>query len=69
MPYWSKVADDPIEKHDDLLSAGIRIRFAVKMGGIPVEQCAIYKRDPAKHPDEPDILPAQIRKAGRRAWR
>jgi hypothetical protein len=67
---WSKVGDE-IEKHshrNPMLSAAIRIQFAVSFGA-DVKSCGIYRRDPAKHPDERNILPAQIEKAARRKKR
>jgi hypothetical protein len=62
---WSKVGDK-IEKHAGprpMLQAAIRVNFAVNMGGADASTCGIYKRDPAKHPGEPDVLPAQLEKA------
>lgn len=70
MAVWS-VVDGVVEKHSDrcpMLSAGIRIRFAVK-DGVPVEDCAIYRKDPEKHPDTENILPKLAAKADRTAKR
>ena len=46
MAWWSKV-DGKIEKHDGRqpkLNAGIRLNFAVSMGGAKVEDCGLYTR-------------------------
>ena len=71
MAVWSKV-DNVVEKHSapqPMLAAAIRCNFAVNAGGIPLDRCGIYRRDPAKFPDEPNILPEQIAKAARRKGR
>ncbi len=72
MPWWTKVAERPIEKHGTLLDAAIRINFAVNVGGVGVAVCGIYARDPAAHPEEPNVLPAhlaRVTKAAKRARR
>ena len=51
MPVWSMV-DGVLKKHakrKPMLSAGIRISVAVSCG-VPVENCAIYRRDPQTMP-------------------
>ena len=66
--WWSKVGD-VIERHDGLrpkFAAAIRVNFAVNGGGAKVEDCGLYRRDPAKHPDEPNVLPGEIAKAQRK---
>lgn len=70
MAVWSKV-NGVIEKHDGqkpMFSAAARISFACA-GGATVEQCAIYRRDPAKNPDEPNVLPEKLEKARRKGQR
>lgn len=69
MAVWSKVGTE-IEKHDGrkpMLAAAIRVGFAVSMSGAKPATCGIYKRDPVKHPDEPDVLPALVAKAQKKA--
>lgn len=71
MAVWSKVQGE-IEKHDGqkpMMAAAIRVNFAVNLSKVPVEECGIYRRDPEKYPDEPDILPAKLEKARKRATR
>lgn len=68
---WSIVRGE-VEKHDGrqpMLAAAIRINFAVNVGSASVGDCGIYRRDPRKHEDEPNILPAKIEKARKAAAR
>lgn len=63
--WWSKV-DGIIEKHDGRkpkLEALIRINFAVNVGTAKVENAGLYRRDPVKNPEEPNILPDEMAKA------
>lgn len=69
--WWSKVQGNT-EKHDGpspQMQGAIRIRFAVTMGGIPAEECGLFRRDPDKYPDEPDMLPGLVARANRAAAR
>ena len=61
MPWFSKVGDE-VKEHDQKLWAIFACKVAVSMGTSKVEDCAIYKRNPAKYPDEPNLLPAMIEK-------
>ena len=66
MAVWSMV-DGVLKKHAErkpMLSAGIRVSVAVTCG-VPIKNCAVYRRDPAKNPDEPNILPELAAKAER----
>ena len=63
--WYSKVKGE-IEGHKQKLWAIFRCNFSVSMKMATVEECAIYKRDPRKHADEPDLLPALIEEARRR---
>lgn len=66
---WSKVGDK-IERHDGrspMFAAAVRVDVAVTMGGADVDSCGIYRHDPAKHPDAPNILPAKLAKARAKA--
>jgi hypothetical protein len=71
MAWWTKVRG-VIEKHGGTkpkLAAAIRLNFAVSMGGAQASDCALYKQDPAKHPDTPDLFPAELEKARKRTAR
>lgn len=69
-PWWTTIerADGSVkvEKHaggeDPKLSAGITLLFAKTMEGVPIEQMGLYKRDPTKYPNEPNLLPEMQRK-------
>lgn len=64
MAWWTRVGDK-IEKHDGRkpkLDAAITLRFATSMDGVKIEDCGLYKRDPVKHPDEPNLLPEMAEK-------
>lgn len=65
---WTKVRGWETEKHNGpspMLSAMIRIRFATSMDSIAVGDCGIYRRDPEKHSDAPNLLPDMVEKARR----
>lgn len=67
--WWTKVGDE-IKKHDGRrpkFCAAIHLNFAVNLSGATLESCGLYKRDPAKHPDEPNMFPAMVEKARRAA--
>lgn len=69
--WWTKV-DGKVERHDGRkpkLGAAITLNFAINMGGVPTALCGLYRRDPTKYPDEPNLLPAEITKARKRAGR
>lgn len=62
MAWWSRVKDK-IEKHDGRqpkMWALFRINVARTVENIPIEECAIYRRDPAKQTDPVNELPALI---------
>lgn len=64
MAFWSKVAGK-IEKHDGRqpkLWAIFRINVAHNVESIPLTSCALYKKDPERYPDTPDILPEELEK-------
>ena len=61
MPWFSKVGDAVVE-HKQKLWAIFACKVAVSMNTAKIEDCAIYKRDPAKYPDEPNLLPAMVEK-------
>lgn len=69
--WWSRVGD-VVEKHNrrsPKFAAATRVSFAVGMGGARVADCGIYRRDPEKHPDEPNVLPEMMEKARKRSGR
>lgn len=62
--WWSRTPDG-VKKHDgrkSKLAATIRLNLAGTMGGYPIESLGLYRRDPEKHPDEPNALPGMIAK-------
>lgn len=69
MPWWTKVADRPIERHETLLDAAIRVNFAVNVGAVPVDACGIYACDPRTRANEKNLLPAYLARASRRQKR
>ena len=56
-------------EHKTKLAASMRLSFAVGAGGAKPEDCGLYKRDPRKHPDAENLLPAEMAKAERRQIR
>lgn len=68
MAWWTKVVDGSspgVKKHKTKLEAGIELRFAIRMGGSTPELCGLYKRDPKKYPDEPNLLQKTVERANR----
>jgi hypothetical protein len=68
MAVWSMV-DGVVKKHADskpMLAASARIMFATLYGKVASAKCGIYRRDPAKNPDEPNVLPELVAKANRK---
>mgnify|MGYP000060535283 FL=1 len=63
--WYSKVKSE-VEVHKQKLWAIFRCNFAVSAKSATIEECALYKRDPRKYADEPDLLPAIIEEARRR---
>lgn len=64
MAFWTKVGD-LLQKHDGIqpkMWALFRINVAVNgtSPGIPISDCSMYRRDPSKYPNEPDILAAEM---------
>ena len=65
MAWFSKAFGGKIESHKQKLWAVSRCNFAAS-DGQAVADLGVYKRDPSKHPDEPNLLPDMIAKAQRR---
>lgn len=66
MSAWYSRVGDKIERHDGRrpkFAAVIRCTITVSMGVAKAEDCGIYRRDPAKYPDEPDVFAAMLEKA------
>lgn len=63
MPWWTSVKGRENERHRTLVDAAIRINFAVNMGGIAVDDCGIFKHDPASKPSAENLLPCYLAKA------
>jgi hypothetical protein len=63
MAWWSNVNGD-VKKHDGprpKFGALVRLSFA-RAGGTPEEALGLYKRDPARHEGEPNLLPGELEK-------
>ncbi len=67
--WWTKIEREngnvEIKKHDDRkpkLGAMITLNFARNIGEVPLEKLGLYKRDPEKYPDEPNVLAQMIEK-------
>jgi len=62
MAWWSKVNGE-VEKHDGRrpqFAALIRINFARNLSGVPLDAMGLYRKDPEKHPDAENVLPAMV---------
>lgn len=66
MAWWTKIGGT-LKKHDTKLAAGIALNFAVNVGGKRLQDCGLYRRDPSKYLDEPNLLPGEMAKAEDRA--
>lgn len=67
--WWSRTSKG-VEKHagrQPKLSALIRLNFARNMGDDPLDALGLYRRDPAKHPDEPNVFAEIVQKAEAKA--
>ncbi len=62
MAWWTKANGGKVEEHKTKLDAEVRLNFAKNAGGEPLESLGLYKRNPEKYPDEPNLLPAMIEK-------
>jgi hypothetical protein len=60
--WFSKAFGGVIESHNQKLWAISRCNFAAG-GGESVASLGVYRRDPRKHDDEPNLLPTLIAKA------
>ncbi len=74
MAWWTRVEreDGKVEetRHDGKqpkMSAAIALNFARNVGGVPLEKLGLYKRDPSRFPDEPNLLPEMMRKLQEKA--
>jgi len=65
MAWWTKANGGVFERHDTQMSAAIRLNFAHTMGGEPVSELGLYRRDPSKYPDEPNVLSETLAKLGK----
>ena len=59
MSWWTR-RGAKIEKHSTKMKAAITVNFAHAMGGVALSDLGLYRRDPARYPDEPDVLPAEL---------
>jgi len=61
MAKWYSMIRGDVNEHNGKLWAisACNIHGA---GGVPVSEMGVYRRDPRKHPDEPNILPVEIEK-------
>lgn len=62
MAWFSKAFGGEVKRHEKKLWAISECNFAAH-GGASVTDLGVYKRDPSKYPDEPNLLPALIAKA------
>lgn len=65
MAWWTRV-NGTVKKHDQKFGAMVRINVTVGYGEAMAEECGLYRRDPEKHADEPNLLPGEIEKAQRK---
>ena len=63
MAWFSKADGGKIEQHKQKLWAVFRCKVATTMSAEAVADLGVYKRDPSKFPDEPNLLPDMIAKA------
>ncbi len=61
MTWWTKVGDE-VERHKTKLDAGITLNLAAALAGKAPSALGLYKRDPRKHPKEPNLLPELLAK-------
>ena len=62
MAWFSKAFDGTIKKHNRKVWAIARCNVAASDGQM-ICHLGVYKRDPSKHDDEPNLLPGLIAKA------
>ena len=60
MAWFSKAEGGKIEQHDKKLWALFRCKVAVTTTDETADALGVYKRDPSKYPDEPNLLPGII---------
>lgn len=68
MTWWTKIRTK-VEKWDGpkpKMRAAIALNFARNMSGVPLEELHLYRQDPEKHPDTPDVLPVEMDRIERR---
>jgi len=69
MAWWTKIVGGPLDgvkKHGTKLEAVIEINFGRLDGKVVLKECGLYKRDPRKYPDEPNLLPTALERAKKR---
>lgn len=68
MAWWTKIRGE-VKKHDGRspkMAAAIELNFAHHVSDVPHSEMGLYKRDPSKYPDEPNMLPAEMEKVRKR---
>lgn len=66
MAWFSKAFDGKIERHQQKVWAIVRCNIARGAAGEAPENLGVYRRDPSKYPDEPNLLPGLIEEAQRK---
>lgn len=59
--WWTKI-NGKVEEHRVKIAALMTIS-GMTWGDAKVEECGLYKRNPSKYPEEPNLLPKELAKA------
>lgn len=64
MAWWIKIVGTELAgltEHKTKVAALMRLSFAMNVGATR-DECGLYKRDPERHPDAQNLLPALVEK-------